>query len=255
LDKSSADIEVDSIFERPMHVMQAEDLTSENGNGFYYYPSFIVSAGLSFNILPPPKKPVLFIDISADLGLYAGVDLNFNSGIADTGVAVQTALQNSSSNEDLPCNQIVEAKEIESACTGNQRDYNNSSILRADEIEALHNDQALTLDEYNRITQNETLDVKRYGCEEPYFVAIYDENGSELKDPNDKNKTVRKEIGVIPCAEYGSCTVIIGNNSSKVFEGLTKKECEDRAENIAKRLNKSTEIVYTPYSCNSILRY
>lgn len=244
LDTSAADIDADEVFERPMHPMQADDLTSENGNGYYVNPAFIVSAGLALSL--PKKKPMLFINIGADIGLYAGVDLGFSSGIADTGIAIKTALQNSSSNSDLPCEPIVETTVIQSSCSGNLLDYDNPAIQRANELESLSKDKLLTQAQVDNITNSGALSAAHYSCTdgEGYDIPIYDDNGDPLTEGT---KTVN--IGTLSCEKRGSCVVFNDENTSTI-EGVEEGECTGYSS-----VKSGIEAVYTPYSCNDIQRY
>ncbi len=237
LENSGADIDADAVFERPMHPMQADDLTSENGNGYYVDPSFLIFAGLAYTIPPSKPKPLLYIKIGVDLGLYVNVDLGFSSGIADTGRAVQTALVNSGSDEDLPCEPVTEMEKFASICEGNLLDRDNPAVAAGNDIVEADGSHTLTQDRYDTLTGGGTIKPMIYGCgkKKKYTVYLYDANGTVLTDAQ-SGDPVEKELDIIKCEKRGSCIAEDGNGTT---EGVKESECEGE---------------FTPYACNTVRR-
>ncbi len=201
-----AGINADKIYRRDLEAMQADDLTSEDGTEYYVKPKFIIAAGMIFVVPKSPKKPVLTFDLSVDLGLLTNFYAIFSGGIADTGIALKEALQNSSSTEG-ECHPVVEtSSSTEGGCTGNYRDSDNEALARAKEVMRLSGEHHLTQSLYNQLTDNGTLPLEYYSCdEESVKIPLYDDNGSVLV--GDDNKTVEANITVIPCQKRGTCYV------------------------------------------------
>lgn len=244
LEGSSADIDSDTIFDRPMHPMQAEDLTSENGNEYYIKPKFIVAAGVFFNI--PKKNPKLSINIGLDLGLHPQANLGFSSGIADTGTAVKNTFFNSNSNNDLPCTPITEPK-YDSRCTGNILDRDNRALIRYGILQKHDSNGTLTQVVYNELTGGGKLDIYQYVCSDKKikekFVIIDLLTGKPELDEDNKTKT--ETIKQRLCSQYGSL-----DHNDSTYEGISKKYIDD--QNISYN-NSDKNSTYTPYTCHQYI--
>ncbi len=281
LENSDADINaIDEIYARPMHPMQAEDVTAENGNGYYLKPTFQLAAGINFSLPRSPRKPFVFIDIGADLGLSADAGVIFSSGIADTGRAVQEALVNSSSNPDLPCNPIKETVEIGQSCNGNIIEKDDPGIIAANQIEAAmgqhhdnidpqnnlpeaYNTPAISESEYNQITNNGQIEPWKYSCEGKGFkVRLTDDDGATLPELDDNGNVVMIPGTQTPkprtifikyrkCGDYGQCDYDLELGGHGNFNGATTSSCASVADEIGEHV---VATLFQPYQCTSIKR-
>jgi thiol:disulfide interchange protein DsbC len=256
---STSGINMDEVFARDMHPMQAEDVTTEDGVGYYLDPAIIVAAGLIHHI--PQNKPRIIFNLSVDIGLYVDLNTEFSGGIADTGQVIQDILQNSSTNPALPCDPVVETKEIAQQCSGNLLEQDKPELIAANAlIDAAFNDSALkgnqptdiqdqmAIDKYLlesdqlQMTQNKTLDPYLYTCDganlleailvdanrRPITTVAIDKEGKEF------DQIVLFVLKSRKCSDYGYCT--------DDGQGVSKKACAANEENL-----------FTSYSCNPLI--
>ena len=227
---SSSGIDMDEVFSRDMHPMQAEDVTTEDGVGYYLDPAVIVAAGLIYQI--PQSKPRIMINLSVDIGLYVDLNTEFAGGVADTGQVIQDILQNSSSNPDLPCDPVMETEEIGQQCQGNVMEQDKPELIAANALidavfqdatikaqQPSHIQSQMTVDDYIKstdlqtITQALTQEPYLYSCNAGYFIdaivldeflepitiSAIDEEGR----PFDKVLVYKRATRL--CSEYGFC--------------------------------------------------
>ncbi len=262
LDTSSAasGIDVDTIFDRPMHPLQAEDLTAENGNKYYIDPAFMLAAGFTYAL--PPAKPRLFIDITADVGLYPHAGLGFSSGIADTGQAIQDALVNTSSNDDLPCEPITEWNDGPQSCSGNwldtspqalagkqieQASYSHTgSVTLTNGTIAPQTELRLKRGDFDNATQHGTVPTPyyRYACDTavPLEMYLYEDDGTTPVMDGDQRVTVTVEYRA--CEKYVQCNISNGVSSETlVVNG------ESACENLTHGDNTATAL---PLQCTGL---
>lgn len=265
------DINIDEIFSRDMHPMQAEDVTTEDGVGYYLSPAIIVAAGLIYNI--PQNKPRVIFNLSADLGLYVDLSTEFSGGIADTGQVIQDILQNSSSDPDLICEPIMETNVVGEKCDGNFYEKDTPELLMANElIDVVYQDSTIkaaqpsniqntmTVNDYISevdialITNNSNITPYMYSCDgESIFKAIILDEAErpviEIKtnDEGEEYETVTfYELKGRSCADYGFCSFSEETPTGEIVQtdqyGISQKDCTGK-----------TQSVYSSYQCNPIM--
>lgn len=270
---SGTSIDVDDIFERPMHALQAEDLTAENGNKYYIDPALILAAGVSFKLPKTPKKPKIFIDIGLELGFYPHAEVGFASGIADTGQAVKDALVNSGSNPDLPCEAITQNVDGPKSCSGNIHDMSEAAITgRAIKAATktintnvslggnsantaniqVQTEKIITLSDYNDATNNGAITamyVYDCGARGSSEISIYedDEVTPVLTSSGEQRKVT---LLIYSCESRGSCTVtsnLLNGDSVQLPGGQSAGSCD-------KLNNENNSSTFLPYQCTGLSR-
>lgn len=90
-------------FERPMHALQAPDVSEDNGASAYVKPR--IAADLVLGIA---LSRYLTLGITASVGTSVRVEPAAHGGLHDLNVSLATALLNSNPPPDLPCDPIIE---------------------------------------------------------------------------------------------------------------------------------------------------
>jgi len=90
-------------FERPMHDLQAPDVSEDNGSSAYVRPR--IAADLLLGIA---LSKYLTLGITASVGTSVRVEPAAHGGVHDLNVALANALLHSNPSPDLPCEPIIE---------------------------------------------------------------------------------------------------------------------------------------------------
>lgn len=90
-------------FERPMHDLQAPDVSEDNGTSAYVQPR--IAADLLLGIA---LSKYLTLGITASVGTSVRVEPAGHGGVHDLNVALASALLHSNPSPDLPCEPIIE---------------------------------------------------------------------------------------------------------------------------------------------------
>ncbi len=107
---ASSQLDADD-FQRPMHYLQAPDVTEDNGTNAHVDPG--IGANLVVGI---PIKNIITIGITASVGLNVQVKPAGYGGLEDMNIGLANALLDSNPPQDQPCDPIVETG-TETTCT------------------------------------------------------------------------------------------------------------------------------------------
>ena len=256
---SASGIDMDAVFSRPMHPMQAEDVTIEDGVGYYLDPAIIVAAGLIYHI--PQNKPRVIFNLSADIGLYVDLSTEFSGGVADTGQVIQDILQNSSSDPALSCEPIMETEEIAQVCDGNLQEQETPELIAANALigvvfqdvdikpaqpsfiqDTMTTDDYISESDIALLTQNKTITPHIYTCDGSDVInaIIVDEDNRPLieidvdKEGKEIETVTFYKLKSRKCSDYGFC--------SDGGMGETEKAC-----------NAIEDSIFSSYQCNSLI--
>ncbi len=125
---SSVDIAA-TIWTRPMHALQADDLTADNGQELYVKPSLLL--GLGYTI----QKKKFGLNLTLDLGVHVDVEPSFYGGLADMNVAMKDVMSNINGDDDdnLACNPVYaeEMVTVSNRCSADNFMFANKPLRDA----------------------------------------------------------------------------------------------------------------------------
>jgi hypothetical protein len=204
---SSADIA--SIWTRPMHALQADDLTADNGQELYVEPSLILGLGYAI------QKKKFGLNLTLDLGVHVDVEPSFYGGLADMNVAMKDVMQNINGDDSQACNPVYadEMVTVTNRCTADNFMHENPPLQSA----------------WTKLEAGQDLsseDIYYYCGEKP-------------------SEDVKRAIGkgsMASCTSRGMCTLEDGTR----IHNATASQCErgkGRLEAYSCRAIQKTEIV------------
>jgi uncharacterized repeat protein (TIGR01451 family) len=186
-------------FERPMHALQAPDVSADDTSSAFVQPR--IAADLVLGIA---LSKFLTLGITATIGTSVRVEPQGHGGLHDLNVALTEALLHSNPPPDLPCDPIIEKKETKRC---------------SNELFLDNKGEPLSSGKYSC----ETTEPIRYHCKEPEQDRTCKPETAEQDCP--KTKECVAERG---CSAYGYCTREVEVGVKQVEHDTTLAACEGR---------------------------
>lgn len=209
LTQGGSTIDISTIWTRPMHALQADDLTADNGQELYVEPSLLLGVGYAI------QKKKFGLNLTLDLGVHVDVEPSFYAGLADMNVALKDVMQSINGDDSLACTPVYaeEMVTVSTRCSADNFMHENPPLQST----------------WGKLDAGQDLSPR-----DVYYYCG--------KKPSDELKKALGKANLLSCESRGFCTLPDGTR----IHNATAADCErarGRLELYSCQTVQKTEIV------------